>query len=165
MATNAGDPSNPNLFVQQGQNRSKGIEAELTGNILPNLSVLVSYAYDVATVTEDNDKALVGTTVANAPRNSSASWIKYSFNKNSIKGFGISIGHSFVGARTTLDPQINLPSYFLLNGGISYGFKKMTAAIVLNNIGNTTYWMGAYDNVNKWPGAPRNVMVNLGFKF
>ncbi len=144
VATNAGDPSNPNLFVQQGQNRSRGIEAELTGNILPNLSVLLSYAYDVATVTEDDNKALVGTTVANAPRNASASWIKYSFNKNSIKGFGISIGHSFVGARTTLDPDINLPSYFLLNGGVSYGFKKITAALVLNNITNTTYWMGAY---------------------
>ncbi len=165
VATNAGDPSNPNLFVQQGQNRSKGIEAEVTGNILPNLSVLLSYAYDVATVTEDNDKTLVGTTVANAPRNSSASWIKYSFTKNTIKGFGISIGHSFVGQRTTLDPDTNLPSYFLLNGGISYGFKKISAALIINNITNTTYWMGAYDNINKWPGAPRNVMVNLGFKF
>jgi len=165
VATNAGDPSNPNLFVQQGQNRSKGIEAEVTGNILPNLSVLLSYAYDVATVTEDNDKSLVGTTVANAPRNSSASWVKYSFNKNSIKGFGISIGHSFVGQRTTLDPEINLPSYFLLNGGISYGFKKISAALIVNNITNTTYWVGAYNNINKWPGAPRNVMVNLGFKF
>jgi iron complex outermembrane receptor protein len=165
VATNAGDPSNPNLFVQQGQNRSKGIEAEMTGNILPNLSVLLSYAYDVATVTQDNDKSLVGTTVANAPRNSSASWIKYSFSKNSIKGFGISIGHSFVGQRTTLDPETNLPSYFLLNGGISYGFKKISAALIVNNITNTTYWMGAYDNVNKWPGAPRNIMVNLGFKF
>jgi iron complex outermembrane recepter protein len=165
VATSAGDPSNPNLFVQQGQNRSKGIEAEATGNILPNLSVLLSYAYDVATVTEDNDKSLVGTTVANAPRNSSASWIKYSFNKKTIKGFGISIGHNFVGQRTTLDPDTNLPSYFLLNGGISYGFKKITAALIVNNITNQTYWTGAYNNVNKWPGAPRNIMVNLGLKF
>jgi iron complex outermembrane recepter protein len=165
VAINAGDPSNPNLFVQQGQNRSKGIEAEATGNILPNLSVLVSYAYDVATVTQDKDPSIVGTTVANAPRNSSASWIKYSFNKNKIKGFGISIGHSFVGQRTTLDPDINLPSYFLLNGGINYGFKKVSLALIVNNISNQTYWMGAYNNINKWPGASRNFMVNLGFKF
>ena len=165
VAVNAGDPSNPNLFVQQGQNRSKGIEAEATGNILPNLSLMISYAYDDATVTQDKNPLQVGTTVANAPRNSSSSWIKYSFNKNNIKGFGISIGHSFVGQRTTLDPSINLPSYFLLNGGISYGFKKISAAVVVNNITNQTYWMGAYNNVNKWPGAPTNVMFNLGYKF
>ena len=165
VAVNAGDPSNPNLFVQQGQNRSKGIEAEATGNLLPNLSVMISYAYDVATVTQDKNPSQVGTTVANAPRNSSSSWIKYSFNKNNIKGFGISIGHSFVGQRTTLDPAINLPSYFLLNGGINYGFKKISAAVIVNNITNQTYWMGAYNNVNKWPGAPVNFMINLGFKF
>ena len=158
-------PSNPNLFIQQGQNRSRGIEAEATGNILPNLSILLSYAYDEAIVTQSTYKSQVGTIVANAPKNSSASWIKYSFNKNNIKGFGISIGHSFVGQRTTLDPDINLPSYFLLNGGIHYGFKKISLALVVNNITNQTYWMGAYDNINKWPGAPRNFMINLGFKF
>jgi iron complex outermembrane receptor protein len=107
----------------------------------------------------------VGTSVANAPINSSASWIKYSFNKNNIKGFGISLGHTFVGQRTTLDPNTKLPSYFLLNGGISYEFRKISAALILNNMTNTTYWMGAYNNVNKWPGTPRNIMINLGFKF
>ena len=165
VAVNANDISNPNLFIQQGQNRSRGIEAEATGNILPNLSVLLSYAYDEATVTESSVKSQVGTPVENAPRNSSASWIKYSFNKNTIKGFGISLGHNFVGARTTLDPTINLPSYFLLNGGVNYGYKKMSIALNVNNITNEVYWMGAYNNVNKWPGAPRNYMINLGYKF
>jgi len=165
VATNAGDPSNPNLFVQQGQNRSKGIEAEAVGNILSNLSVLISYAYDVATVTQDNNHALVGTPVANAPKNSTASWIKYSFNKDAASGLSISVGHSFVGKRATLDSSILLPSYFLLNGGISYGFKKISVALVVNNVFNQTYWIGAYNNINKWPGAPRNLMANLAFKF
>ena len=165
VATNAGDPSNPNLFVQQGQNRSRGIEAEATGNILPNLSVLMSFAYDVAIVSEDKDPVLIGTFVANAPRISSASWIKYSFDKENIKGFGISIGHSYVGNRATLDKGFNLPSYFLLNGGINYGFKKVSLSLILNNITKQTYWIGANNNVNKWPGAPRNLMVNIGFKF
>ncbi len=165
VAVNANDISNPNLFIQQGQNRSRGIEAEATGNILPNLSVLLSYAYDEATVTESSVKSQVGTPVENAPRNSSASWIKYSFNKNTIKGFGISLGHNFVGERTTLDPTINLPSYFLLNGGINYGYKKMSIALNVNNITNEVYWMGAYNNVNKWPGLPEIIMINLGYKF
>ncbi len=165
VAVNANDISNPNLFIQQGQNRSRGIEAEATGNILPNLSVLLSYAYDEAIVTESTVKSQVGTQVENAPRNSSASWIKYSFTKNTIKGFGISIGHNFVGDRTTLDPTINLPSYFLLNGGVNYGYKKLNIALNVNNITNEVYWMGAYNNVNKWPGAPRNYMINLGYKF
>jgi iron complex outermembrane recepter protein len=165
VAVNANVISNPNLFIQQGQNRSRGIEAEATGNILPNLSVLISYAYDEAIVTQSTEKSQIGTLVPNAPRNSSASWIKYSFNKNTIKGFGISVGHSAVGKRTTLDPEINLPSYVVLNAGINYGFKHFTAAFLVNNILNETYWTAAYNNVNKWPGAPRNYMINLGYKF
>ncbi len=165
VAVNANNISNPNLFIQQGQNRSRGIEAEATGNILPNLSVLISYAYDEAIVTQSTEKSQIGTLVPNAPRNSSASWIKYSFNKNTIRGFGISVGHSAVGKRTTLDPEINLPSYVVLNTGINYGFKHFTAAFLVNNILNETYWTAAYNNVNKWPGAPRNYMINLGYKF
>jgi iron complex outermembrane receptor protein len=165
VAVNANDISNPNLFIQQGQNRSRGVEAEATGNILPNLSVLISYAYDEAIVTQSSEKSQIGTLVPNAPRNSSASWIKYSFNKNAIRGFGISVGHSAVGARTTLDPEINLPSYVVLNAGINYGFKHFITAFLVNNILNETYWTGAYNNVNKWPGAPRNYMINLSYKF
>jgi len=165
VSVSANDISNPNLFVQQGQNRSRGAEAEAVGNILPNLSVLVSYAYDVAKVTQSTDKSQIGTIVENAPRNSSASWIKYAFNKGSIKGIGISIGHNAVGVRNTLDPSITLPSYIVLNGGVNYTYKHMTAAFIMNNITNETYWTGAYNNVNKWPGAPRNYMINLGFKF
>jgi iron complex outermembrane recepter protein len=165
VAVNAGDPSNPNLYMQQGQNRSRGIEAEATGNILPNLSVLLSYAYNNAIVTQSTVKSQVGTVVANAPKNSSASWIKFAFNKNNIDGFGISMGHSYVGARTSLDPDLHLPAYFLLNGGVSYGYKHFKMALNVNNIMDQVYWMGAYNNVNKWPGAPRNYMINLGYKF
>ncbi len=165
VAVNANNISNPNLFIQQGQNRSRGVEAEATGNILPNLSVLLSYAYDEAIVTQSTVKSQEGTPVENAPRNTSASWIKYSFNKNTIKGFGISIGHNFVGTRSTLDPTITLPSYFLLNGGVNYGYKKLNLALYVNNITDEVYWMGAYNNINKWPGAPRNYMINLGYKF
>ena len=165
VAVSANDISNPNLYVQQGQNQSKGVEAEVAGNILPNLSVTLSYAYCVAKVTESKVPSEVGMPVENAPKNTSGSWIKYVFTKGVIKGLGIYVGHSGVGERTTLDPTINLPSYFILNGGVTYRYKHFILAMNVNNITNEVYWMGAYNNVNKWPGAPRNVMVNLGYKF
>ena len=50
VAVNANDISNPNLFIQQGEDRSKGIETEATGNILPNLTIAMSYSYCIAKV-------------------------------------------------------------------------------------------------------------------
>ena len=165
VAVNANDISNPNLFVQQGQNRSRGIETEASGNIVSNLSVMLSYAYCVAEVTESKIASQVGTRVENAPRNTSGSWINYTFNKGAFKRFGISVGHSSVGARNTLDQNIILPGYFIINGGIYYKYKHFTVAMYLNNITNKTYWMCAYNNVHKWPGAPRNFMLNFGYNF
>jgi iron complex outermembrane recepter protein len=165
VAVSANIISNPNLYIQQGQNRSRGIELETVGNILPNLSVTLSYANCLAQVTESLVPSQVGMRVENAPRNSSGSWIKYTFDKGFIKGFGISAGHSQVGWRETLDPATTLPGYLIINAGVHYKYRHFMLAMNAFNITNETYWMGAYNNVNKWPGAPRNYMVNLGYSF
>lgn len=165
VAVNANDISNPNLFVQQGENRSRGIEAEAAGNVLPNLSVNLSYANSIARVTKSTDPTQLNTIVENAPRNTSSSWIKYTFTDSFIKGFGISAGHSSVSARNTLDPDIILPGYIIFNAGVHYKYQHLKLAFNLNNITNKTYYTGAYNNVNKWPGTPRNFMANLGYAF
>lgn len=165
VAVSANDISNPNLYVQQGQNQSRGIETEAVGNILPNLAVTLSYAYSVAKVTKSKVPSQVGALVENAPRNTSGSWIKYDFKKGWVKGFGISVGHSEVGSRNTLDPATILPGYLILNAGIHYTYKRYTLAMNVYNITNQIYWTGAYNNANKWPGEPRNLLINLDYKF
>lgn len=165
VAVNANDISNPNLYIQQGEDRSRGIETELNGNILPDLSVSVSYSYCIAKVIKSKIAAQEGTLVENAPENSSSSWIKYTFVNSALKGFGIAIGHTQAGTRNTLETGIRLPGYFLLNGGIRYQYRHYTAALNVNNIFNKTYWIGAYNNVNKWPGTPLNWMIEIGYRF
>ncbi len=165
VAVNANDISNPNLYIQQGEDRSRGIETEVDGNIFPNLSIAASYSYCVAKVIKSKIASQEGTLVENAPRNQSSTWIKYSFKNGSLKGFGIAAGHSQVGVRNTLEPGLTLPGYFLLHAGVRYQIKNFTAAINCNNVFNKIYWMGAYNNVNKWPGAPRNVMITTGYNF
>jgi iron complex outermembrane receptor protein len=63
VAVNANRLSDPNLFVQQGENRSRGLEAEAGGNILPNLSMMLCYVYCDAKVTKSDIAWQVGTTV------------------------------------------------------------------------------------------------------
>ncbi len=165
VAVNANDINNPNLFVQQGEDRSRGIEAEVTGDILPGLSVSLFYTYCDAKVISSLVPAQVGMRVENSPLNASGSWIKYSFVRGLFKGFSLTAGHSFEGLRTTLDPNINLPSYLIFKGGVQYHYHHFVAAAILNNITNVTYWTGAYNNVYKWPGQPRNCLINLGYRF
>jgi len=165
VAVNANNISNPDLFVQQGQNRSTGAETELNGNILPGLDIAFSYAYCNARITKSKVPQDVGKGVENAPRHLSTSWINYSFSKGAAKGLGISFGHTQASKRNTLDVATILPGYFILNASIHYTYRHMTIAGLLNNITNKMYWIAAYNNVAKWPGAPRNFMINIGYRF
>ena len=165
VAVNANVISNPNLYIQQGEERSRGIEMEANGNILPNLSVSVSYAYCVAKVLKSIILAQEGAIVENAPRNASSSLIKYTFNHGALKGFGIVAGHTQASVRNTLTPGLILPGYIALDAGLRYEVKHFNLAFNLNNITDVIYWTGAYNNVNKWPGTPRNFMVSAGYRF
>ncbi len=165
VAVNANDPANPDLYVQRGEEQSRGIETEANGNILPNLSLSVSYAYNVAKISKSDKPGEVGTIKENAPRNSSGSRLKYSFTKGILKGFGILAGHTQAGKRNTLDPTLILPGYCIFNTGVQYSHNHISIAFNLNNIANKTYWPAAYNNINKWPGTPRNYMIRLGYHF
>lgn len=165
VAVNANNASNPDLFVQQGQEQSNGIEAEATGNILPNLSVSLAYAYCDAKITQSLVPEQVGRRLENAPLHSSSSWVKYTFNQGQLKGFGLAIGSTQESERNTLDANFKLPGYIIFKGELHYTTKHFNAAAVFNNFTNQTYWMGAYNNINKWPGQPANYLINIGYRF
>lgn len=165
VAVNANDIGNPDLFVQEGQVRSRGVELEADGNITSSLSASFAYSFCDAKITQSKKESEIGKRLENAPQHSGSSWIKYEFKKGKLKGIAISGGYLQAGKRNTLDRQITLPGYLILNGAVQYTYQHFTIALRAENIANTTYWMAAYNNVSKWPGEPRNVMMNLRYKF
>ncbi len=165
VAVNANEISNPDLYIQQGKDRSRGIEMEVAGKILSNLSIDANYSYCVATVLESKSPSQVGTVLGNAPKNSSSTWIKYTFVKGALKGFGIAAGHSQASIRNTLQQGVQLPGYVVMNGSLQYTYKKLKLALNVNNITNTAYWQAAYNNTSKWAGTPRNVMMEVSYRF
>lgn len=164
VAVNANDPANPDLYVQRGEDRARGLEVEATGNILPNLSANLSYAYNVTKIIKSDVHDEIGQIKENAPKHSASSWIKYSFNKSALKGFSLAIGHSQVSMRNTLDNDLKLPGYFIMNAGLQYAYKNYSIALNINNLTNKVYWTSAYNNINKWPGTPRNFMISVGYR-
>ncbi len=165
VAVNANDPANPDLYVQNGREQATGFETEVNGNILPQLSVSVSFSHNIAKVLDSPVKDDIGKIKENAPKNASTSWVKYTFAKGMVKGAFLSLGHSQQSVRNTLTEGLTLPSFFVVNGGAGYTYKRMKIALNVNNIFNTTYWVGGYNYINKWPGAPRNVTLNVGYSF
>ena len=159
----ANDPSNPDLYMQRGEDQARGVETELNGNIFPYFQVHIAYAYNLAKVKESTVNSDIGMIKENAPVNSSNGFFKYDFSKGFIKGFSLIGGYDLIGKRNTLDKNIVLPSYFTMQGGLNFHWKTLGLSMLVNNIGKVVYWNGAYNNIYKWPGAPRNMLVKMSW--
>ncbi len=160
---------------QSGQQKTKGIEVDIKGKILPNLDVIINYAYTEAKITKDSDPKVVGNQVAGSTRHIQNSWLNYRFDNGVMNGFGISIGYQYQVKRSpwyVFDNSANsLPDYFRLDGSLSYVKDKMSFNLVVNNILNKYLYSGApYSTSTQtyyyWQAEPgTNVRFSVGYKF
>ncbi|PUV22561.1 TonB-dependent receptor [Sphingobacterium athyrii] len=157
---------NADLMEQIGKERSKGIEFDIQGQILPYWSVIASYAYNDAKITEGGNKEELNKQKPNAPQNTANIWTRFSIPSGKAKGLGIGVGANYVDKRNLSIKQYQtVPSYSLLNAALYYTIGKVQLQANFNNITNKTHWVGGYDYIRLFPGAPRNFLFTLGYTF
>lgn len=162
---NANDPGNPDLLRQLGQQRSRGIELDVYGQIKPNLSVTANFALNETVITESDDPKEVGNLLPNAPKNQGGIWAKYTFKIPALNGIGIGAGANYVSTRATLSDILTLPSYVVADAALYYTIDKFKLSANLNNVFNKTHWVGGYDFNRLYPGTPRNFLIGVGYTF
>ncbi|MEH1836740.1 MAG: TonB-dependent siderophore receptor [Nostoc sp.] len=105
------DPNNPLLSILIGEQRSRGIEFDVTGEILPGWNMITGYAYTDAEITKDNTLT-VGNQLNNVPKNAFNLWTTYEIQRGNYKGLGVGLGFYFAGDRQgDLANTFQLPSY------------------------------------------------------
>jgi len=158
----------PDRQIQVGKEVSKGYELEVVGQVTDNWNVVLNYAYNDATLTDagDADKDLIGKQKPNAPKNQGNLWTKYSFKSRALKGLGIGLGGNFVTERNvSLNKTQTIPRYQLFNAALYYKVDKFQIQFNMNNILDKTYWVGGYDYLRLFPGAPRNWLATVAYTF
>ncbi|GAB3220006.1 TonB-dependent siderophore receptor [Spirosoma arcticum] len=168
VVVNANNPARPDQVTQRGQERARGAEFEVVGNLLPNLSVLLGYAYNEAIISRDNNERLVGLTKENAPRHASTSWIKYTLT-GKLNGLGFALGHSHNSVRNGFrDAQlvsVILPGYVVFNAMAYYQIQQVRLSVNANNLTNKAHFTGGYNFERNFPGAPRNYLTSIAYTF
>lgn len=165
---NANIPAYPDSLVQRGADRSRGVELELAGYILPDLQVSASYSYIDARIVEDSDETLNGQRKENTPTNSANVWMRYNFSQPALRDLGVGLGMQYSGSKVPwFTRAFAVPGYTLMDMAIYYTPSKanMQLALNVNNVFNTTYWIGAQNYLRLFPGAPRNFMLSATYKF
>jgi iron complex outermembrane receptor protein len=166
---NANVPAYPDSLVQRGADRSRGVEWELAGYILPNWQVNASYSYIDARIVEDSDASLNGKRKENTPVNSANLWTRYNFSDETfLQDIGIGLGVQYSGSKVPwFTRAFEVPGYALVDMALYYTPSKanMQLALNVNNVFDTTYWIGAQNYLRLFPGAPRNFMLTATYKF
>jgi iron complex outermembrane receptor protein len=157
---------NSDLLQQIGEEESKGVEMDLTGRILPNWSVSMSYAFNESGITKDEDRNASGLQKPNTPKHQGNLWTRYNVTHGVLKNFGIGAGSNFVTERILqIDNSQTIPGYTLLNAALFYKVNKFSLQLNVNNLSNKAHWVGGYDYIRLFPGTPRNWMLTLGYAF
>ncbi|EFK34729.1 Ferric-pseudobactin 358 receptor precursor [Chryseobacterium gleum] len=155
-----------NIVVQDGTQRSKGIEIETIMNPVQGLNIIAGYSYNHSRY-EKADPAVDGRRPESAgPANVFNSWISYILPIKGLQGLGIGFGVNRVGKQITgnktVTGQFAFPAYTLVNASISLEKERYRLGFKMNNLGNAQYFAGQGVVVAQ---MPRNFVAEVSFKF
>jgi iron complex outermembrane recepter protein len=159
------DPANPNFSIQTGEQRSRGIELDIVGQILPGWKIAAGYAYTDARITEDNTFA-VDNRINNVPENAVSLWTTYEIQTGSLRGLGFGLGIFYVGQRQgDLDNSFEVPSYTRTDASIFYRQDNFRIGLNLENLFDITYFETAESSLRVYYGAPFTVRGTISWTF
>lgn len=159
------DPEDPNFRIQTGEQTSRGIELDISGEILPGWNIIATYAYTDAFVSKDEDIP-VDDRLRGIPRNTASLWTTYELQSGDLQGLGFGLGLVYVGEREGRLPNndFELPSYFRTDTSLFYRRDRYEAAVSIKNL---------FDNREIYntqgffvtPAAPLTVLGTIKVKF
>lgn len=161
------DPSLPPFpQIQDGEQSSKGIEAEVIANPIQGLNIVAGFSYNDSKYTKaDEDVAGRRPGTASSPYTANW-WLSYRLPSGSLKGLGFGFGGNYASDNKIINSKslgvFTLPAYTVLNASVFYDYAKLRFALKTDNLTDKKYWIG-YTTMN--PQKLRSVVASVSFKF
>ena len=161
------DPTNPNLTVLAGEQRTDGFETTISGQLTDKWQIYAGYAYLDAEITKSNSKTNgvpnEGQVPTLTPRNSANLWLVRTLTAE----WRAAAGANYVDDRyTALDNNVVMPSYTTFDTALFYSVPHWDMALRLKNVFDRDYYVSAHGSVDLiTPGAPRTLEASLNYRF
>ena len=154
------DPANAGFSVQTGEQRARGLELDLIGDLGSGWNVIASGAYTDAVLTKDN-RFTVGNRIQGVPRVSGSLWL----TREIWKGFGAGGGFFAAGSREgDLANSFRVPGYARADASLFYRGSGWRATLGLKNVFDKEYIESPVSRTEVYPGAPRTVLATVEVK-
>jgi iron complex outermembrane receptor protein len=169
-------PDETGVARQNGDQRSRGLELELAGDLGAGFYLSAGYALSDSELTRFSERVVVGfdqqpifgtvdrsgNTPAFAPTHLFNAWAM----KRLPLGLGVAFGARYVGSQFIAeDNAFELDDYVLLDAAISYQLKAATLRLNFRNLTDRDYYTRGFGNSSVIPGDSFAVYgsVELGF--
>lgn len=162
------DAGTPDIFfTQDGENYSRGFEAEVVASPLQGLNLIAGYSYNESKVVKADSEEYLGRRPEGAgPQHMANAWISYQLNKGPLTGLKIGFGGNYASENKILNRSSTgvfaLPSYTVLNASASYSVESWELTLKLDNLADKEYYNG-WNTLN--PQMPRRLLASVAFRF
>jgi iron complex outermembrane recepter protein len=163
------DPTNPLFSIAIGEQRSRGLELDLSGEVLPGLKIIGSYAYIDGKITADGDATNIGKRLFGTPEHSASLWTTYELPRgNNLQGLGFGLGFNFIGSRFGDNANTySLDPYVTVDTAIFYKRDDWRFGLNFKNVTDVKYIESSFGNAaagNNF-GAPFTILGSVGVTF
>jgi len=157
----------PDDSVAIGKVRNQGIEIDLAGQVTRNLSVIATYAYSDAEITQDNG-GNQGNRMRNVPRHAGSLWAKFDTAPGEDNGIELGAGIYLIGERQGDDANSwQMPGYERVDAMAAWRTRlagvPLKLQVNVQNLFDVTYIDRG--NSNAKYGAPRTVIGSIAVDF
>ncbi|MBL8264971.1 TonB-dependent siderophore receptor [Steroidobacter sp.] len=155
------NPRFTNYSVQVGEQRSRGVDLDVSLRLTSGLSVVGAYGYIDAEIIEDADRpAWEGNQLDNVPKHSGSVWLHYAHTS----GFGGGVGAIYVDKRQgNLDNDFYLDSYTRVDLSLSYQLRSLRFDVGVKNLFDEHYYANSWRRDRIMPGAPRTFTGSVSY--
>jgi iron complex outermembrane receptor protein len=154
--------------IQIGEARTRGLEIELSGEIVDGLRVIGGYAFLDNEITEAEDN--VGNRLPLVAEHSASMWLTYDVLDRDDERFTVGGGAFFQGERFTDSAnEFELPSFVTVDVMAEYAFaigdRQLRARAGVKNLFDEEHFVSGFGQGVGLRGEPRTITAELGIKF
>ncbi|MDR6783993.1 TonB-dependent receptor [Pedobacter africanus] len=154
------------ITVQNGTQKSKGVELELITNPIEGLNIIAGYSYNDSKLIKSTPQTEGRRPPSAGPATLINSWISYAIPHGNLKGLGMGTGINFIDKHRTSNTLttgvFTLPSYIMATATVFYDKPQYRIGVKVDNLADEKYFAGQGVLT---PQMPRTVAASFTFKF
>lgn len=157
------DPANPANSILTGS-RTRGFEAQFTGQILPGWQVNAGYSYlDADERGRVVAGALANRAIGQVPRHLASLWNRYDVNER--LGFGLGVTHQ-ASQFASISNTVRLPAFTRVDAAVFFKLTdQIEAQVNVENLLDTRYFPASHNDNNITTGEPINARFTVRARF